>query len=250
MKNIMVDAFTFEVARAVDKDLSERMGYNFSASAARQRLVAVLFALKDSGLLDYSDQGRETWFSGPKQILLEQLDESGHVPEDDFVTLAMEYVISFKLKMSEMTRSIELSKQCRVDLDESLVKRSWSELVAKVGLISKGCLHLIGPEAKDGLIFQDRSRSTAEDGQCCVWFSLGGRNKKPFTVDLKKPSFLDDESPIQYPLKSAASASEHGRPFVTLLDFQLAGMLYIFDWPLKGSHEFFTRPILVNSQHC
>jgi hypothetical protein len=115
------------------------------------------------------------------------------------------------------------------------VESSWRELVAKVGSIIQGRLHLIGPEVKDGLIFQDCSRSTADDGRC-VWFSLGDRNKEPFTVDLKNPSFLDNESPIQYPLNNAVSASEHGQPFVTLLDFQLAEsepMMYIFDWPVE-----------------
>jgi hypothetical protein len=57
----------------------------------------------DAGLIDYLDRGRETWFSGPKENLLRQLDESGVVPEDEFATLAMEYVISFKLKKSEMS---------------------------------------------------------------------------------------------------------------------------------------------------
>jgi len=51
VKHIMVDAFTFEVARAVDRDLSERIG-DFPLDADRQRLVTVLLALTDAARMN------------------------------------------------------------------------------------------------------------------------------------------------------------------------------------------------------
>lgn len=230
----MVDAFTFEVARAVDRDLSAKIDRRLSFNTDRQRLAAVLLALKDAGLLADHKQGRETWFSGSKDLFNEP-DVSTDVWQNGFATLAKEYVISFELRKTEMRHSIELSKQYRADLDVGLVERSWREIGAKVGSILEGHLHLLGPEALDGLIFHDLTRSTAE-GYCCVWFSLGDRNDEPVMVDLRSPSLLGDESPIQYPLPGGVRASEQGRLFATLLDFQIAAsesMMYIFDWPLE-----------------
>ena len=49
MKEMFVQFPTFEVVRAVDKDLSKRLGDEFLSNDEKQRLVAILFALKELG---------------------------------------------------------------------------------------------------------------------------------------------------------------------------------------------------------
>lgn len=75
MKYILVDSFTFEVARAVDRDLSERLG-DFSLDADRQRLVTILFVLCASvrqilsrGSWTKSATWRMVTFKMPRNIL-------------------------------------------------------------------------------------------------------------------------------------------------------------------------------------
>ena len=41
VKHIIVDAFTFEVARALDRDLSLRIGLDFSYNSDRQKLISL-----------------------------------------------------------------------------------------------------------------------------------------------------------------------------------------------------------------
>ena len=57
MKNLWVDAFTFEVARALHGHLSKWADEDVSEKIEQQRLMAVIFALKDLGLLYYDDIG-------------------------------------------------------------------------------------------------------------------------------------------------------------------------------------------------
>jgi hypothetical protein len=70
VKEIFVQFPTYEVAHALDEDLSKRIGDDFSSSPEQQRLVAILLALKDLGSLTFHDRGRETWFF---------FDESRHI---------------------------------------------------------------------------------------------------------------------------------------------------------------------------
>lgn len=93
MKEIFVQLPTFEVARTLDKDLSKRIGDEFSSREEQQRLVAILLALKDLGSLTSHDRGRETWFF---------FDPKENSADD---------VLRIRLKKSEMLRSIELSKR-------------------------------------------------------------------------------------------------------------------------------------------
>ena len=62
MKEIFVQFPTFEVAQALDQDLSQKLGGVFSSKKMQQRIVAILFALKDLGSVTSSDRGCETWF--------------------------------------------------------------------------------------------------------------------------------------------------------------------------------------------
>jgi hypothetical protein len=191
MKEIFVDAFTFEVARAVDRDLSLRIGLEFSYNSDQQRLVAVLLALKDSGLLRCQDHGRATWFClGSKNSPAMQLDEVEELAKGN-VEEASKFFISFVIKKSEMLRSIKLSKRCRLDLDEGVVESNWKKVGAIVKLIVKDRLQLVAAELEDGLIMEDLTRST-EDEIFYVWLSLGDKaNKKPFMVDLEVFSPVD-----------------------------------------------------------
>jgi hypothetical protein len=124
VKEIFVDVFTFEVARAVDRDLSLRIGLDFSYNSDRQRLVAVLLALRDTGLLSGHDHGRATWlYFDSAEYPAMQLDEIEELANDN-VSDASKFFVSVNIKKSEMLRSIKLSKLCRINLDEGVVVSS------------------------------------------------------------------------------------------------------------------------------
>jgi hypothetical protein len=101
VKEIFVQFPTYEVARALDEDLSRRMGSEFSSKDERQRLVAILLALKELGLLSSRDRGRETWFF---------FDPKENWADD---------VLRIRLKKSVMLRSFELSKRILPTLKET-----------------------------------------------------------------------------------------------------------------------------------
>lgn len=207
MKRILVDMFTFEVARALDRDLSERVGEEYCFAEQQQRLVAIILALKDLDFIIAEDRAGERWFFFGERA--KQLDEFEHLSIEKLAVL-MEHMASFRLKKSEMARSIELSKQYVSELDEDLVKSSWSAVGVMIEQILKGRFSVIGPEAEDGLIVQDLIRSTAEQG-CFVWFSLGeDKKRKPLMVDLETPTFCEGQPP-RIPIKRAALAIEQGR---------------------------------------
>ena len=115
VKKIFVDAFTFEVARVLDKDLSERIGDGFASKIEKERLVAVFLALKNWGLVVSEDHGRKTWFCFGSEA--KRLD--GFVPDEKLEELATK--VGFMLKKSEMLRSIELSKRYCAELDVGVV---------------------------------------------------------------------------------------------------------------------------------
>jgi hypothetical protein len=216
-RRILIDSFTFEVARTVDTDLSKRIGHGFSSNTDWRRLVAVLLALEDSGSLPSEDQGSATLFtSGAEEAALRRLPEFLGVPEDSF-DRALEYVISIELSRSEKLHSVELFRQYRANLDESLVESSWDHIGEVVRLVVvEGRLRLVGPELQNGLIFKDCIRSTTREEQY-VWFSLGDHtNKKPFMVDLEKPEFHKGRF-VRSDIKASASVQGSGRSFVTLM---------------------------------
>jgi hypothetical protein len=101
VKELFVQFPTYEVARALDEDLSRRMGSEFSSREEQQRLVAILFALKELGSLTSRDRGRETWFF---------FDPEENRASD---------VLRIRLKKSAMLRSIELSKRIMPTLKEA-----------------------------------------------------------------------------------------------------------------------------------
>jgi hypothetical protein len=87
VKNILVDPFTFAVARAVDKITRERG--DFTKKPEDQRLMAIIFALKDSGFV----------FS----------DDDGSTISDEKLRELAKHQICFKMTKLDMSGSIELS---------------------------------------------------------------------------------------------------------------------------------------------
>jgi len=218
MKRILIDAFILEVIRAVDRDLSRRIGPDYSSNTDRQRLVAILLALKDAGSLSCYDLGRERWFlfGRDDEVVAGQPDKVEHVLDDDQLAEYLEHMISFEMKRPEMLASIELSKRCRADIDLGVVESSETAVQPIYASIIEGRLRLIVPEVEDGLILQDLTRSTAEEG-CFVWFSLGDKaNGEPFMEDLEEPQFIEGQ-PFRIPIKAYASASKYGQTFVTAM---------------------------------
>jgi hypothetical protein len=205
VKTLLVDAFTFEVARTVARNLSERIGDVF---VSQRQLVAVILTLKDSGLLTSDDDGRTTSICfGPEAKQL-----CGDVPDERLWELA-KHKISFSMTKSEMVRSIELSKQYRGSLDVEVVDDSWRKMGLIIDLILIGDLRLMGPELESGLIMEDLTRPTA-DAKCFVWYSLSDKtNKKLLIVDLAEPLII--EGYHRFSIKAAVSALVYGRDFVT-----------------------------------
>ena len=101
MKEMLVQFPTFEVVRAVDKDLSKRLGDHFSSNDEQQRLVAILFALKELGSLMSHDHGHETSF---------YIDPKENWAND---------VLRIRLKKSEMIRAMKLSQRILPTLNDS-----------------------------------------------------------------------------------------------------------------------------------
>src|SRR4051794_6601007 len=93
MKEIFLGLLTYEIAQGLDKELSRRLGGDFSSIEEQQRLVAILFALEDLGLLSSRKRGREnSFFFDPKENLANDL-------------------LLITLKKSEWVHSFELSKR-------------------------------------------------------------------------------------------------------------------------------------------
>jgi hypothetical protein len=141
------------------------------------------------------------------------LDHLGEVPDERLEQL-VQHMILFKLKKSELSRSLELSEQIRAELDSDVVKSSWRGVGTIIERILKGELRLVGPEVQDGLIVQDLTRSTPIEGSY-VWFSLDKTNKIPSFVELESPEVFEGQ-PLRISISAAAAASAHGRKFVTL----------------------------------
>lgn len=208
MKNIFVDPFTFEVARTLYRGRPRGAGGNCGKTEQRA-LVAIIFALNDSGFLVAEHPRRETWFCfGPKA---KDLDHFGDVSDERLEELTA-HVIGFKLKRSELSRSIELSERYRAEFDVGVVKNAWRGVGTIIDRVLKGELRIIGPEEQDGLIVQDLNRSTPKEGHY-LWFSLDKASKKPSLVDIQSPVRFEGHR-LRIPLKAAAS--KRGRKFVTL----------------------------------
>lgn len=208
MKKIFVDPFTFEVARTLSGDLP-RNGSDDSNHRVQQALVAIIFALNDSGFLISEHPRRETWFCfGPKAMDLNHL---GYVPDERLEGL-VERPVLFKLERSELLRALELSERYRADFDMDVVKNTWRAVGTIIDRALKGELRLIGPEVENGLIIQDLTRS-APTQEHYLWFSLDKTSRMPSLVDLESPVLLKGQ-PLRIPIRTAAL--EHERKFVTL----------------------------------
>jgi hypothetical protein len=106
VKEIFVQLPTFDVAHALDEELSRKIGVEFSSREEQQRLAAILLALRDMGSIISRDRGRETWFC---------FDPKENISND---------VIRIRLDESEMSRSIELSKRIMSTLKQTWRKES------------------------------------------------------------------------------------------------------------------------------
>ncbi len=126
MKRILIDAFILEVTRAVNRDLCRRIGANYSSNPDRQRLVAILLALKETGSLSCYDLGDDTCLlfgrdDDDVEVVAAKPDKVEPVLDEDKVAEYWENMISVKMKRLEMSASIELSKRCRADIDLGVV---------------------------------------------------------------------------------------------------------------------------------
>src|ERR1700729_2084822 len=95
MKVAFVQFPTFNVVRALDEHLLKSLDDDFSSFEEQERVVAILLALRDLGLIKYLDRGHETWFF---------LDPRENYGND---------VLRIALKKREMLRSVKLSKRIR-----------------------------------------------------------------------------------------------------------------------------------------
>jgi len=106
VKEIFVQFPTYEVAHALDEELSKRIGDDFSSEREQQRLVAILLALKDMGSVNSYDSGQETCF---------YFDPKENAADD---------VLRIKLEQVEMLSSINLSKRIMPTLKHTWQKKS------------------------------------------------------------------------------------------------------------------------------
>jgi hypothetical protein len=115
--NILVDPFTFGVARAIDKITRERG--DFTKKPKDQRLMAIIFALKDLGFVFSDDDGSTTsiCFSAEAKEL------RGELSDERLGELA-KHQICFKMTKLDMSRSIELSGKYLAVIDSVEVTAS------------------------------------------------------------------------------------------------------------------------------
>jgi len=208
VNKILVDAFTFEVARAMDASIQGRVGGNLDGKQEQRRLVATILALQALGLViaDEDDDAISIAFSEQAKEL------RGNFSDAQLWELA-KHKVCFRLTRQEMLRSIKLAKKYRETLDQPTLQKNWREVGAIIDLILIGDLRLMGPEFESGLIVEDLSRSTAE-AKHFAWYSLGRNvNKSLRVVDLAEPEVI--EGYHRFRIRSAVSALECGRDFVT-----------------------------------
>ncbi|MCK1364080.1 hypothetical protein [Bradyrhizobium sp. 62] len=208
MNKILVDAFTFEVARAMDADSRGQVGGNLDGKHEQRRLVAIILALRAMGLViaDDDDDAISICFSEQAK------DLRGNVSDARLWELA-KHKVCFRLMRQEMSRSIKLAKKYRETLDQPTLRDNWREVGAIIDLILIGDLRLMGPEFESGLIVEDLSRSTAE-ARHLAWYSLGHKaNRGLRIVDLAEPEIIKGYH--RFRIGSAISALERGREFVT-----------------------------------
>lgn len=208
MNKILVDAFTFEVARAMDGKTSGQVGSDLGGKLEQRRLVAIILALRALGLVtaDEDDDAIFVCFGEAAKRL------RGEVSDERLWEL-VKHKICFRLTRQEMLRSLKLAKKYRATLDQAALKDNWSKVGAIIDLIMIGDIRLMGPEFEGGLIVEDVARSTAAAKQF-AWYSLRhDANRSLRVVDLAEPEVINGYH--RFPITSAVSALECGREFVT-----------------------------------
>jgi hypothetical protein len=101
VKTIFVQPPTFQIALALDEELSKRVGVSFSVNGQEHRIAAILLALKDLGALTSHDRGRETW-------VYADIDKKSNGGD----------VLQISLDESSNTHSVELSKRIMPTLED------------------------------------------------------------------------------------------------------------------------------------
>lgn len=207
MNKILVDAFTFEVARAMDGKTSGQIRGDLDGKLEQRRLVAIILTLRALGLVTAEEDDDAIFFcfsEAAKEL-------RGDVSDERLWELA-KHKICFRLTRQEMLRALKLAKKYSATLDQAALKHSWSVVGAIIDLILIGDLRLMGPEFESGLIVEDLARSTAATKQF-AWYSLGHDAKKGLrVVDLAEPEVINGYH--RFPITSAVSALECGREFV------------------------------------
>ena len=207
MNEILVDTFTFEVARAMDGKSSGQVGGDLDGKHEQRRLVAIILAFGALGLVTADDDGDaiSICFSEEAKEL------RGDVSDERLWELA-KHKICFRLTRQEMSRSIKLAKKYRATLDQTALKDNWNKVGAIIDLILTGDIRVMGPEFESGLIVEDLARSTAA-AKHFAWHSLGyNANESLKVVDLAEPEVINGYH--RFRIKSAAAALECGREFV------------------------------------
>jgi hypothetical protein len=106
MKEIFVQFPTYEVAQAFNDELSKTIGDFVSSTGEQQRLVAILLALKDMGVVNSHDRGEEAWFF---------LDPKENEAND---------VLQIKMEEPAMSQSVNLSERIMPTLMQMWQDRS------------------------------------------------------------------------------------------------------------------------------
>jgi hypothetical protein len=187
MKYVIVDPFLLEVARAVDQDLSKKIGF-LEALDKKVRLVAALRALREAGFAQLTP-GRKVIAMKPAKsaICAMQLQEFRLSPAARRTALTPEFSFGLELRDSGFSDAGDLSVRYFDKLDKVLISESWRKIGTMVGDMAMGEIRLVGPEANYGLIFEALTQSARTDfGEGDLWFSLGERpGKNPDPIDLQ-----------------------------------------------------------------
>jgi hypothetical protein len=179
MKKIRVDAFTFEVARALGTDLTTRMGAAACCQSRQDQLFAIILAMEKMGFVDSKDSGREELFIFSARVRT----LSNEMPTHQWESLFQSHVV-LKLKKSELSDCAQLSNDVVAVLDVSSVESCWRRMRSIIDLVLDGTLMVFQHEAKSGLICLRFPRS-AKQKVSFVWCSLKSDSPEPILVEVE-----------------------------------------------------------------
>jgi hypothetical protein len=144
MKKISVDAFTFEVARALGTDLTTRIGAAACCQSRQDQLFAIILAMEKMGFVDSKDSGREALFIFSARVRT----LSNEMPTHQWESLFQSHVV-LKLKKSELSNCAQLSNDVVAVLDVGSVESCWRRMRSIIDLVLDGTLMVFQHEAKE-----------------------------------------------------------------------------------------------------